>query len=253
MLIQGDASALEIRCVAFLAQDKVLTDEIINGVDTHRANQITFKLPGWDVDDKSDEQYKLGRLLAKVLVFRIIYGANEYSFANDPSFTVVSKSKDYWKEVINAYYNKYQGVKKWHETIIREVVNSGGYLTNPNGRFFKFQRFDGKYPETQIKNYPVQALGADIMALARVSFYNRLKKLNFKDCLLVNTVHDSIVVDCDEKTTDVDKVIMTMHEVFDDLPANFKKMFGVEFNVPMAAEVQIGYNWEEMTVVDRIK
>ena len=246
-----DASALEVRCVAYLAQDKTLTEEIINGVDTHRANQVAFKLPGWDVTDKTDEQYKLGRLLAKVLVFRIIYGANEYSFANDPSFTVVSKSKDYWKEVISAYYKKYQGVSKWHENIIRQVVNSGGILENPTGRFFKFQRYEGKYPETQIKNYPVQALGADIMALARVSFYNRLKKLNFPDCLIVNTVHDSIVVDCDEKTTDVDKLITTMHEVFDDLPTNFNKMFGVEFNVPMAAEVQIGMNWEDMKVVER--
>ena len=91
------------------------------------------------------------------------------------------------------------------------------------------------------------------MALARVSFYNRLKKLNYPNCLLVNTVHDSLVVDCDEKTTNIDQLITTMHEVFDDLPANFKKMFGVEFNVPMAAEVQVGMNWEDMNVVDRIK
>ena len=42
-----------------------------------------------------------------------------------------------------------------------------------------------------------------------------------------------------------------MHEVFDDLPANFKKLFGVEFNVPMACEVQTGYNWQDMEVVER--
>lgn len=159
MLIQCDASALEVRCVAFLAQDKVLTKEIIEGVDTHRANQIAFKLPGWDVDDKSDEQYKLGRLLAKILVFRTIYGANEHSFANDPAFTVVSKSKDYWREVLDSYYNKYTGVKAWHNKIIRDVIESNGHLEIPTGRFFKFQKFDGRFPETQIKNYPVKVSG----------------------------------------------------------------------------------------------
>ena len=251
MLVQCDASALEVRCVAFLAQDEVLINEIINGIDTHRANQITFKLPGWDIQDKSDETYKLGRLLAKILVFRLIYGANEFSFANDPAFMSVSKSKDYWREVIESYYKKYQGVKKWHETIIREVVTSGGYLTNPTGRYFKFQRYEGKYPETQIKNYPVQSLGADLMALARVSFSNRLKKLNFPNCLLVNTVHDSIVVDCDERTTDIPLLVETMHQVFEDLPLNFKKLFGIEFNVPMAAECHVGINWEDMKVVER--
>lgn len=251
MLIQADASALEVRCVAFLAQDKVLTDEIINGVDTHRANQITFKLPGWDVEDKADEQYKLGRLLAKVLVFRIIYGANEYSFANDPSFTVVSKSKEYWKEVIDAYYRKYQGVKKWHEKIIREVVTSGGYLESPTGRFFKFQSYEGKYPETQIKNYPVQSLGADLMAIARVSFFNRLKKLNYSDCLLVNTVHDSLIIDCKDKY--VDEMAQLCYSVFEDVPKNFQKLFNTPYNIPMKCDVMYGKNWEDMIELPRKK
>lgn len=235
--------------MAFLAQDEVLTQEIINGVDTHRANQVAFKLPGWDIDDKTDEQYKLGRLLAKVLVFRTIYGANEHSFANDPAFTVVSKSKEYWREVLDSYYNKYQGVKAWHNKIIRTVIEGNGQLSIPTGRYFKFQKFEGRVPETQIKNYPVQALGADLMSIARVSFNNRMKKLNYSNCLLVNTVHDSLVVDYDEKTCDGQEIANTMYEVFEDLPMNFQKLFLIPFNVPMAAEVLQGKNWEQMDVI----
>lgn len=236
MLIQCDASSLEIRVAAFLSQDKVLIQEIKDGVDLHTDNQQRFGLPS--------------RLIAKVLNFRILYGGNEFSFANDPEFIPISKSKEYWKGVIDEYYKKYRGIAKWHEELIREAVTTGK-VVSPTGREYIFTKFDGKIRDTQVKNYTVQGTGADIMALARVSVYNRMKKLNYKNCLLVNTVHDSIVMDVDENTVDVDKIISTMHEVFDDLPSNFKKMFGVEFNTPMACEVQTGYNWEDMNVVAR--
>jgi DNA polymerase I-like protein with 3'-5' exonuclease and polymerase domains len=90
----------------------------------------------------------------------------------------------------------------------------------------------------------VQGTGADIMALARVSFYNRLKKLNYKDCLLINTVHDSIVIDTIEDHLEV--LGEMFHQVFEDLPKNFEKLFLTPFNVPMTCEVLYGQNWEDM-------
>lgn len=89
------------------------------------------------------------------------------------------------------------------------------------------------------------------MALARVSFYNRLKRLNFTDCLLVNTVHDSIVVDFDEKKCDYKVIAKTFHDVFDDLPKNFEKMFLTPFNVPMSCEVLMGKDWENMSEIKK--
>jgi DNA polymerase I-like protein with 3'-5' exonuclease and polymerase domains len=248
-LVQADASALEVRVAAYLSQDEVLIQEILDGVDTHRANQVAFKLPGWDVQDKTDEQYKLGRLIAKILVFRIIYGANEYSFANDPDFTSISKSKEYWKTVIDAYYDKYKGIKKWHTKLVREAVETGK-VVSPTGREYIFQKYNGEYKDTQIKNYTVQGTGADIMALVRVSFFNRLKKLGLKDCLLVNTVHDSLVVDTVEENIPI--IAKLFHEVFRDVPANFEKIFGSRFNLPMTCEVNAGPNWEDMQeIVDK--
>lgn len=243
MLLQCDAAGLELRVAAFLSQDTVLIQELWDGADTHRDNQLRFKFPGWDISDKSDETYKLGRLRAKTFVFRTLYGGNEYSFVQDPDFTSISKSKSYWLDIINTYYDKYKGIKKWHVDIIREVVQTGK-LVSPTGREYKFEKFNGEYKDTQIKNYSVQGTGADIMALARVSFHNRLKKLNLKDCLLVNTVHDSIVLDCDKRHLEV--IGNLCHEVFRDIPANFEKLFGVKYNVPMACEVLYGDDWENM-------
>ena len=223
MLLQADASALEIRVAAYLSQDEVLINEIINGVDLHTDNQEKFGLPS--------------RLIAKILNFRILYGGNEFSFANDPDFTSISKSKAYWKDVVDAYYDKYRGIGAWHTKIIREVVETNK-LVAPTGREYYFQKFGGQYKDTQIKNYAVQGTGADLMALARVSAHNRLKRLGYGDkCFLVNTV-------CDTK-----ELVAMFHSVFHDLPANFEKMFGVKFNVPMAAECQKGLNWADMEVV----
>ena len=233
-LVQADAVGLEIRVAAFLSQDPVLLTELRDGLDIHTDNQTRFGLPS--------------RLIAKIFVFRLLYGGSAYSYANDTEFMPISKSEKYWQGVIDAYYDKYKGIKQWHSRLVREAVETGK-VTSPTGREYVFQKYNGSYKDTQIKNYVVQGTGADLMALARVSFYNRLKKLNLKDCLLVNTVHDSIVLDMVPEHVEV--VGETLHNVFNDIPANFKKLFGVEFNCPMEAEVLVGEDWENMNVLNK--
>ncbi len=61
-----------------------------------------------------------------------------------------------------------------------------------------------------------------------------------------NTVHDSIIIDCD--SSHVSTLAKTMLDVFEDVPKNFQKMFGKEFNLPMKAEVQVGNNWKDMEI-----
>ena len=97
-----------------------------------------------------------------------------------------------------------------------------------------------------ILNYPVQGLGADIMAIARVALHTRLKALQLPDVKLINTVHDSIIIDTPDEHTDV--LSQMMLDVFEAVPRNFQRLFGVEFNLPMKAEVQVGQNWKDMEV-----
>lgn len=235
MLLQADASQLEIRVAAYLSQDPVLMQEIYDGVDLHTDNQEKFGLPN--------------RGIAKILNFRILYGGNEFSFANDPAFTEISKSKAYWKEVVDAYYDKYRGIQKWHTKIIKEVVETNK-LVAPTGREYYFQKFNGSYKDTQIKNYAVQGTGADLMALARVSACNRLKKVGYgNNCLLVNTVHDSLILDYDDKVCDTRVLVDLLHSVFVDIPKNFEKMFDTPFNIPMACDIHTGVNWADMELV----
>ena len=236
MLLQADANALEVRAVAFLSQDAVLMDELWNNKDIHTANQEMLGLPS--------------RGVAKVFKFRTIYGGNEYSFANDPEFAEVSDKEKFWKDVLTTYFNKYKGMQEWHKQIVKQVIANRGVLEMPYGRSYRFQKQDRGYRDTQIKNFPVQGLGADLMAIARVSAYNRIKKLGYGDnCLFVNTVHDSIIIDINDKMCDTDKVVKILYQVFEDVPSNFEKLFGIEMNVPMKAEVQMGYNWKDMEVI----
>ena len=232
MIINADAKGLEVVCAAYLSRDKVMMQEIINGVDIHGENQKLFNIP---------------RLIAKILKFRIIYGGTTYSFANDPDFSEISTSEKYWQKMIDKYYDKYKGLREWHGNLLREVTLTG-QIVNPTGRIFKFEpkpnyRGDLVWPITQIKNFPVQSFGADVMAIIRVSFRRRFINEGING-VLVNTVHDSIVADIDKQ--EVERCNRIFHSVFADFPSNLQRVFGIPFDLPLNAEVSIGSNMKDL-------
>ena len=235
MLLQADAKQLEWIGATYLSQDKVAIDEILREVDMHSENQKRFKLPS--------------RLIAKTFVFRLIYGGSAYSYAHDPDFRDIG-NESFWQDVIDAFYNKYQRLYKWHEEIQFKAKREQK-LIMPTGRIYHFEpevKFDRvKYPRTKILNYPVQGLGADLMAIARVSLRNRLK--GKKGIQLVNTVHDSIIVDFDPKVCYTNDLVNFVDKCFNDVPDNFKKLFGVDFNLPMRVECEVGNSWGNMETI----
>lgn len=228
MIVQADAKSLEIYTAAYLSQDKTMMQELSDGLDMHGLNQEAFNLPS--------------RLISKILNFRILYGGSGYSFAHDPDFSSVSTSEKYWDRKIEAFYAKYKGLEAWHTKLIQEVSLTGT-LVMPTGRVYTYERNKrGEWPVTTIKNWPVQGCGADIMAIVRVSFNRRFSAAGIKG-LQVNTVHDSIV--CDIEESELERVAGMFHSVFDDLPANFEKMFKVKFNLPLRCEVSAGFNMKD--------
>jgi DNA polymerase I-like protein with 3'-5' exonuclease and polymerase domains len=228
MLIEADAHMLEVVCAAYLSQDEVLCQEIRDGVDIHTNNQERFKLPN--------------RTIAKIFKFRLIYGGSCWSYALDKEFNWISDDPKYWQGIIDEYYHKYQGLHKWHEQIVSEASKTGK-LVMPTGRIYTYQPYWKRdrwvWPRTTILNYPVQGLGQDLMAIARVSAYKRLREKG----LFINTVHDSIIVDAFENITEICK---GLQQVFIDVPENFQRLFNVPFNLPMKAEVKIGKDWKNM-------
>lgn len=235
MIIQADAKSLEWVVASYLAQDKIAKQEVLNGIDTHASNQDFFNLPS--------------RLIAKKFLFRIIYADLRFAantYAHDPEFVETSRSVKFWQKVIDRFIEKYDGFTKWEQRMVQEVSTTKK-IVMPTGRIYQFEKNKwDEWPIAAIKNWPRQGLGADLMSIARVSFYRRFKDANING-VCVNTVHDSIV--CDIHRLEVDRVTEIFHSVFRDIPINFKRLFGIEFDLPLKCEVSIGNNMKDLTEV----
>lgn len=236
MIIQSDAKQLEINVAAYLSQDPTMLHEVANKVDLHEDNRKRFDLPS--------------RLIAKKFVFRLIYGGSAYSYANDPEFSEVNYNEKQWQKVIDEYYNKYKRFAEWHKEIVQEVIQNK-QLVMPTGRVYTYEpkldyRNGFKWPETTIKNYPVQGTGADVMSIIRVDFKRRFFRERIQG-KLISTVHDSIVVDIYKK--EFDKVVKMFYDVYKDMPMNFKKIFGKEYNLPIYNEISYGSNLKDLVEV----
>lgn len=234
MLLQCDASQLEWRVALELSNELVGIQEIINGEDTHANNQKAFDLPS--------------RLIAKIFLFRTIFRGSGWAFANDPDFMHVSSSATFWDGMNEKFYAKYKNLDAQHKVWMNTIA-SGKPIVGPLGRSWALEMGRDKYgnlklPINQLVNLPVQGTGADVMTIARISAYKRIKKANIP-CDFISTVHDSIVVDTHTKY--LEPLAEIFDEVFRDIPRNIKGAFGYTWTVPMACESKYGPNMLNMT------
>lgn len=230
MLLEADAKGLEVVVAFWLSKDKVGCQEILDKVDIHGNNQTRFGLPE--------------RLVAKKFIFRLLYGGQAFTYANDPEFSGVSNSARYWQKVIDEFYEKYQGVYNWHKWLMQEVGRTGK-LVMPTGRVYEFTRNRfGDLPRNEVLNYPVQGTAADLMSIGRVLLYRRLRAYGSELIKPVSTIHDSILLDL--PASEVESVALMIHESFRDIPRNFNTRFGSNLTLPLTAEIKVGQNWGNM-------
>lgn len=237
-LLQCDASQLEWRTAVELSRDETGIREILEGQDTHSLNQVAFSLPS--------------RLIAKIYLFRTIFRGSGYAFANDNDFMHVSSSPKFWDGVNEKFYKKYNGLDHQHY-VWKDLVLEGKPIVGPLGREWLIPITpkpgrEFKIPWTLLSNYPVQGTGADVMTIARISAFNRIKALGIP-CKFVSTVHDSIVVDC--PTEYLQQVADIFYQVFDDLIKNIWKLFKYDWVVPLACECKYGPNMKDVTKILR--
>jgi len=238
MIIDADFRGLEWVTALYLSQDMVGIDEL----QDQTFNQLL------------DNKERLGlpsELVAKVFVFRLLFGGSADGYANDPDFRGISTTPKYWASVIDKFYDKYQGIGLWHTKLMQEV-NSSGRLIMPTGRIYTFEPVlrngERVYPRTQVLNYPVQGLGADLMTIIRIGLHREIRRARLLS-VLISTVHDSILIDALQK--ELDKVCELVYNVWDQLPSNFEKCFGVPFNVPCRTKIKYGPDWGNMEVYKR--
>ncbi len=232
-LVNVDVKSLELFVAADWYDDKVLKNELLQKIDLHAENQERWKLPS--------------RVLAKIFVFKLIYGASAFGYANDPDFMHLGLSQKAWQRVIDDFYSKYQGIYKGH---IRDTafVKENGYLEIPSGRYYNYkpkQAYNGwKWPITTIKNYPVQGFGAELVKLARVEAYKRFKSSGMEGYFIC-TVHDSLVFDVPGDLCY--NICMLLKDCIEATPLLCKEWFDYEFSLPIWCEILVGQNKKDMT------
>lgn len=185
------------------------------------------------------------RLIAKIFLFRAIFKGSAYAYSVDNDFKHLGNQK-YWQGVIDKFYEKYTGIYQYHAALMREATTTGQIVSN-SGRIYKFEprmrRGVLTWPENDIVNYPVQGFAADLMTLARVSAWNRLKEQREKGkVLFVNTVHDSIKLDLNCSLSEAIEVGKVVKSSFNDIPANYQRIYGSELLVPMDCDFKVGVN-----------
>lgn len=212
-------------------------NEIITGKDLHEDNRVYLKLPT--------------RLIAKVFVFRLIYGGSAYAYSVDPDFAEVGFSERKWQGVIDDYYRKYQGLQRYHTNIVQEATTTGK-VRIPTGRCFKYSptRRSGimVWPRTQILNYPVQGLGADLLCFARVKARSLLQSNSrVRTTKLKTTVHDSIVADA--RPAVLKESAKLISQAISEVPRMFENLYKIPFNLPMTSEIKVGPNLADMELL----
>ena len=220
-ILEADFAQLEFRVAAHLSADKTAIDEINTGFDVH---SYTAKVI-------SDAGQKTSRQEAKAHTFAPLFGASGWGRSRAEA----------------AYYthfnDKYSGISTWHKSLAKEALATGK-ITNVSGRQYAFpdvqRRARGKVSHfTMIKNYPVQGLAtADIVPVVVMELEERLRLL--QSCL-VNTVHDSAVVDVHPDETKY--VLQIIDDLNKDLDNIIHEAYGIEMCVPMLLEAKIGDNW----------
>ena len=220
-ILEADFAQLEFRAAAFLSQDKTAMKEIENGFDVH---SYTAKVI-------SDNGQATTRQEGKSHTFAPLYGAT--------GFGRTAAEAAYYEQ----FTKKYKGIALWHSRLAKEALKTGK-ITTPSGRQFSFPDIErrmrgGVSNFTQIKNYPVQSFAtADIVPVALLYIENKLT--NMKSCI-VNTVHDSIVIDIHpQEENQVIYIIDSTNEILTNLIQN---KWDIVFNVPLALEAKIGNNW----------
>lgn len=227
IFIDGDYSQIELRVLAHIADDTNLINAFKEGQDIHRltASQV-FNVSFEDVTP-------IQRSGAKAVNFGIIYGKQAFSLSRD-----LGISKKEADRYIEGYFEKYPQVKAFLENVVEEAKATGCTKT-----IFNRIRF---IPEINSSNFiqrsaaqrvamnmPIQGSAADIIKIAMVKVYERLKKEKMKSRLILQ-VHDELLIEAHK--TERDKV----YEILNEEMAN-----AVKLSVPLDIDVHEGVNWYE--------
>ena len=227
ILLSCDYSQIELRVLAELSKDENMIDGFKHHSDIHRktASEV-FKVP-------MDEVTSLMRSRAKAVNFGIVYGISDFSLAQDLHITKKEAS-----EYMEIYFERYPKIKGYLESLIEEAKENGYVLTILNRRRFipeikSSNKIVKSLGERLSMNAPIQGSAADIIKLAMVNVYNKLKEEKLKSTIILQ-VHDELILNV--KQNELEKV----QEIVKTEMENVLKI-----EVPLEVDINLGKTWYE--------
>ncbi|MBP5467581.1 MAG: DNA polymerase I [Clostridia bacterium] len=225
ILISADYSQIELRLLAAFSGCKGLIDAFNSGKDIHTATAA--KVFGVKTEDVSSKM----RGSAKAVNFGIIYGISEFGLAKNLKIAPF-KAKGY----IDAYFKEYPEVKEYMNKNV-EFARETGYAKTMLGRRRYIREIHSAnyalrgFGERAAMNMPLQGSSADIIKLAMLGVYNRLKKENLKSELILQ-IHDELIIDA--FVSEEEKVRKVLVEEMEN---------AVKLSVPLTVSVGSGKTW----------
>lgn len=227
VLMAADYSQIELRIIASLSEDPSMVAAFNNNEDIHAATAA--KVFGVPLEEVSREQ----RSQAKTVNFGIIYGVSAFGLSNQ---TTLSRSEA--KALIETYYENYPNLKSYISEQV-DFAREQGYVATVLGRRRYLKDINSRNAivrgaaERNAVNAPIQGSAADIIKIAMLRIYDKMREQQFKAQMLLQ-VHDELVFECPKSELDaLTKLVKTEME-------NAYKL-----HVPLTVDVGVGHNWLE--------
>ena len=224
-LVDADYSQIELRVLAHIAKDEAMIKTFCEGGDIHTETAASvFGMPAEWVTPEM-------RRSAKAVNFGIIYGMEAFSLAKDIG-TSLANAKQY----IADYFAHYSGVKSYMDGSVAQAEKDGYAVT-----MFGRRRFIPEILNTNkmvkalgkriAMNTPIQGTAADIIKIAMVKVYRRLKE-QLPEARLILQVHDELIVEAPEQLAQ--QAAQILREEMES---------AAELSVPLIAEAKEGRSW----------
>lgn len=227
VLVDADYSQIELRVLAAMAHDETMIKAFNSGDDIHAitASQV-FSVP-------IEEVTPADRRRAKAVNFGIVYGIGAFSLSKDINVSV--KEADRY---IKSYLANYSGVARFMEKC-KSDAKEKGYAETLFGRRRYLPELTASnavmraFGERVAMNMPIQGTAADIIKIAMIKVYSRLKR-EVPEAHLIMQVHDELIIEAPEsRKEDVEKLLKAEMEN------------AVKLSVPLTVDVHSGKTWYE--------
>lgn len=226
-LVIADYSQIELRILAEFSGDESFIGSFVSGKDFHTATAaLVFNV---SEDDVTPEQ----RSFAKRLNFGVVYGIGASRFAAMTGLTVREA-----EETLRRYFTTYPRLDEWLRNAAKRAVSERTART-ASGRMMKFN-FDADDRSAvgaagrNAKNFPIQGTSADILKRALSILHADLRDTSG---MIVNNVHDEIIVECDEK--DAETVLTKLTNAMESAAREFLR------KVPVKIDARISDDWSK--------